>query len=512
MLNISLKRKLILLSICPLAFFISIGTWVHFSYKVALPFLPIIVIFLGVTGISFVAIVLIKSIQGDMISTVHDLNDRSSTLSSTSMQILNSSLELSDSTAAQAEALYETVSSLDEISAMVAKSAEGASTSKDAAQNCSNVVESGNSSVSEMKSAMSDIQATNERVLEQIEHSNAKFSDIVNVINEISVKTQVINDIVFQTKLLSFNASVEAARAGEHGKGFAVVAEEVGSLASMSGNAANEISSLLEDSIKSVNEIVSDSKSEFDKLMNTSSEKIERGLSTVDVCLEAFDQISTNVLQVNNMVSEISLACHEQSQGLNEVSTAIGSLENSCEKNTLLSKQSSEISKGLEEQSDGLTEKVTMLKDLIFGHGQNIKIDIKEFEWKEELRLHVDAMDNEHLVLIDKINAFINSLNVGDQSTIKRCFTQMADYTVEHFRHEEKFFCSISYPEQNAHKEIHQKLLDQVVAYGEQIDTGELDEHKLVSFLKNWLVSHIMGIDMKYAKFYLHGDGSNKAA
>ncbi|MBC7465119.1 MAG: hypothetical protein H7256_03945 [Bdellovibrio sp.] len=48
---------------------------------------------------------------------------------------------------------------------------------------------------------------------------------------EIGNKTKVINDIVFQTKLLSFNASVEAARAGEHGKGFAVVAEEVGKLA-----------------------------------------------------------------------------------------------------------------------------------------------------------------------------------------------------------------------------------------------------------------------------------------
>ena len=73
------------------------------------------------------------------------------------------------------------------------------------------------------------------------------------LISEIGNKTKVINDIVFQTKLLSFNASVEAARAGEHGKGFSVVAEEVGNLAHMSGNSAKEITQLLESSINRVN-------------------------------------------------------------------------------------------------------------------------------------------------------------------------------------------------------------------------------------------------------------------
>jgi methyl-accepting chemotaxis protein len=78
--------------------------------------------------------------------------------------------------------------------------------------------------------------------MNQINYSNEQMSEIVKVIQEIETKTKVINDIVFQTKLLSFNASVEAARAGEQGKGFAVVAEEVGNLAQMSGNAAKEIS------------------------------------------------------------------------------------------------------------------------------------------------------------------------------------------------------------------------------------------------------------------------------
>lgn len=97
--------------------------------------------------------------------------------------------------------------------------------------------------------SITEISESNDRIMSQVADGNRKISEIVQVISEIGNKTKVINDIVFQTKLLSFNASVEAARAGEHGKGFAVVAEEVGNLAQMSGNAAKEISDMLNGSV-----------------------------------------------------------------------------------------------------------------------------------------------------------------------------------------------------------------------------------------------------------------------
>ena len=83
----------------------------------------------------------------------------------------------------------------------------------------------------------------------------------------------MINDIVFQTKLLSFNASVEAERAGEHGKGFAVVAQEVGNLATMSGESAEEITKILDESVKMVQKLVSSNQVEIEKLVqeNTSN-------------------------------------------------------------------------------------------------------------------------------------------------------------------------------------------------------------------------------------------------
>src|SRR3954468_23516662 len=83
-----------------------------------------------------------------------------------------------------------------------------------------------------------------------IKESNDLLNDLKTSFQAIQNKTRVINDIVFKTKLLSFNASIEAARAGQYGKGFSVVAEEVGRLAQTSGKAAKEIEALLSESRK----------------------------------------------------------------------------------------------------------------------------------------------------------------------------------------------------------------------------------------------------------------------
>lgn len=118
-----------------------------------------------------------------------------------------------------------------------------------------------------MITAIEDIHKSNQNMMMSVEKSNANIEEIIQVIHEISNKTKVINEIVFQTKLLSFNASVEAARAGEQGKGFSVVAEEIGSLAAMSGNAAQEISAMLTESTTKVEKIVNTTKSEVGALM-----------------------------------------------------------------------------------------------------------------------------------------------------------------------------------------------------------------------------------------------------
>lgn len=88
---------------------------------------------------------------------------------------------------------------------------------------------------------------------------------------------------------------MEAARAGEQGKGFSVVAEEVGNLATMSGNAANEITSMLGASIQKVSKIVENSQNLMSSLIKKSRSKIEMGHQTSVDCSVALEEIVKNV-------------------------------------------------------------------------------------------------------------------------------------------------------------------------------------------------------------------------
>ena len=172
------------------------------------------------------------------------LKQEAAIVAKNSMIVAEVSSKLSESTTQQAASLQETVASIDEISAMIQRNADSAMSSAKSSENSTKTAQEGKEKVELMLESIHSISQNNSDMIEKMEKSNKDISDIVKLIQEISHKTQVINDIVFQTKLLSFNASIEAARAGEHGKGFAVVAEEVGNLASMSGKAAKEISEM----------------------------------------------------------------------------------------------------------------------------------------------------------------------------------------------------------------------------------------------------------------------------
>jgi methyl-accepting chemotaxis protein len=194
------------------------------------------------------------------------------------------SQELAAASTQQAASVQGTASSVEEISAMVRRSAEGATESERASSQSKASAENGREIVVQMVSSMDEIHRSNENVAAAVTASNQKISEIVSLIQEIGTKTKVINDIVFQTKLLSFNASVEAARAGEHGKGFAVVAEEVGNLAAMSGNAAKEITGLLDESVAKVQNIIHKTKSTVESLMEQAKTTVNKGTAGAQQC------------------------------------------------------------------------------------------------------------------------------------------------------------------------------------------------------------------------------------
>lgn len=322
------------------------------------------IVLISVFALSFdrkVVSALIRSIA----KVADDLKNETDSIRAVSNSSADTSTKLSEATTQQAASLQETVASINEISAMVTRNADSATTSAKMSEQSTVMAHKGMEKARLMMDSINAISKGNENIIHQIESSNKEFTEIVKVIQEISQKTNIINDIVFQTKLLSFNASVEAARAGENGKGFSVVAEEVGSLASMSGKAATEISEMLSSSVKKVTDIVDRSRSLMDELIRESKVKIETGTSTSKECLNALEEILSNVSSVNEMVSEISNASTEQSAGIQEVNKAMTEMDQVTQSNSMIAQESSHSAHELQSQAERLNVLVIDLSRIL---------------------------------------------------------------------------------------------------------------------------------------------------
>lgn len=308
-----------------------------------------------------------------------------------SNQISNVSTSLSEASVQQASSLQQTVSSIDEISAMISRNADNAQSSAQTAEISLDAVRKGKEKVRDMVDSINVISSSNEEIVEQMRQTTQEISDIVAVIQNIATKTQVINDIVFQTKLLSFNASVEAARAGENGKGFAVVAEEVGNLASMSGQAAGEISSLLKSSTDRVETVVSKTQSMMAKVIQESKSKVDAGIMTASDCSKALDEIYASVVKMADMVKEISVASSEQSVGVREVNRAMIEFDKVSQANTSIARDTSDTAEVLRDQAERLNLLVASLTEMV--EGSHVEANLLKFpERKDDKKLEVSGI------------------------------------------------------------------------------------------------------------------------
>ncbi len=257
------------------------------------------------------------------------------------------SVQLSSNTTQQASSIEQISASLEETNVMVENNATSSKLVMDLANDTHNEATNG-------KEVMTDLRTS----IDEIMKSTQSIEQLKSVIEEIGEKTKVIDEIVFQTKLLSFNASVEAERAGEHGRGFAVVAQEVGNLASMSGKAAMEIAAIVKDSINKAGVVVTDNK-----------EKVERGNQLSIKTSELLESIEKKTDEVRTQSEQISKASEEQALGIKQINTAINQIDDVTQ---LVSKNAGEFAetgKEMNLQAEDLNRSVIQLLEIIKGEG-----------------------------------------------------------------------------------------------------------------------------------------------
>ena len=291
-------------------------------------------------------------------SSAHDVQN-----SSQKMDLISNKLCRSVQT--QISSITQSAAAMDEISAMLKNNSSSSHNASLLSGDTKSSALKGKDTVDKMVNEVKSISGSYDDIQKSIEKNNDDINKIVEVIEEIAKKTEVINEIVFQTKLLSFNASVEAARAGEAGKGFSVVAEEIANLAAISGKASQDIALMLTNSKNQVREIASSTKSHVDKIVSEGRVKILNGNSVASECMEELDNILNSVNRLDGSIQEINSAIHEQSSGVDEVNSAMKHLENATHETTDMSERSKEASEYLRNQSQELRKSIQILRKIL---------------------------------------------------------------------------------------------------------------------------------------------------
>lgn len=320
------------------------------------PIVQLSYMFLTIIGISLFLNVLFgvyigKSIANPILDSSKNLASNADEVTGASNDLADAAAKLSELATEQAASIEETAASVEEISAMVKNNTAQAEQSSDLSEEVRSEAFNANEEMQKLIISMQEIIASNKRI-----------EELVGVINEIGDKTEVIDEIVFQTKLLSFNASVEAERAGEHGRGFAVVAQEVGNLAEMSGNAALEIASMVKESIRSAETITA-----------ANREKVEAGNKMVEGVADTLQKIVKSAQSLSDQSKQIVTASREQAEGIVQVNTAMEQLDQATQQNSATAEQTATASAELKEQADYLESNVLTLKKLVNGENASVK-------------------------------------------------------------------------------------------------------------------------------------------
>jgi methyl-accepting chemotaxis protein len=222
------------------------------------------------------------------------------TLDSSSNKLLENVDILNLSSNQAAASLEETAAALEEITSTVISNA---------------------SNVNQMAKYSEQVSSSAKKGQELARSTTIAMDDITNQVNAINEAISVIDQIAFQTNILSLNAAVEAATAGEAGRGFAVVAAEVRNLASRSAEAAKEIKTIVENA----------------------TAKANHGKSISYQMITGYEELLENITKTTQTIEEITRASKEQEAGITQINDAVTGLDRQTQQNATIASQTKEI-------------------------------------------------------------------------------------------------------------------------------------------------------------------------
>ena len=250
-------------------------------------------------------------ILDDLNVTMGEIHGSSQQVDASAQQVSSFAQSLSRGATEQATSIEELSTTMDDISAKIKETAEMSINASILSKESGSAVGLSNEKMDEMSKAMQEITEKSQ---------------------EISKIIKTIDDIAFQTNILSLNAAIEAARAGAAGKGFAVVADEVGNLAQKSAKAAQNTAGLIEETIDAVN----------------------KGAKITEETAESLSVVSQKTDKINEIIASISTASEAEANGIKQLSNGLDQIALVVQSNTSTAEESATASEELSGQSGRL--------------------------------------------------------------------------------------------------------------------------------------------------------------